>query len=92
LLTAVGLVLALFLASTALCIASPLVLLRLQLPFGYMMGVCAVFQSAPRLQMGLTWTSPFFSAVFPTPAPPIGCTIIPWLPVLPQRGELVFPG
>jgi hypothetical protein len=89
--TVVGLVLVMCLASTAVCVASPLVLPRLPMPFGTMMSVCAVFQSAPRFRLGVTWNSPFLSSA-PPPAPPaLRCTLIPWLPALSQRGAIIFP-
>jgi hypothetical protein len=91
LVTVVGLVLVMCLASMAVCVASPLVLPRLAMPFGTMMSVCAVYQSSPRFRMGVTWNSPFLSSA-PPPAPPaLGCTTVPWLPVLSQRGAIIFP-
>jgi hypothetical protein len=88
--TVVGLVLVICLASTALCVAGPLMLPRLPLPFGTIMGVCAAFQATPRLQVGVTWNSPFLSSAPPQTTPAIACTTIPWLPMLPQRGAIIF--
>ena len=90
LLTAIGLAFAMCFASTAVCVASPLVLPRLPMPFGTLMNVCAVFQSAPQIQIGVTWNSPFLSSA-PPPAPPaLACTTLPWLPALTQRGSIIF--
>ena len=85
-------VLAVCLASSAACVASQSQLLRLPLPFGYMMSVCGYARPAPARQMGIVWMSPYFSAAIPPfGGPANGCLIVPWLPILPQRGELVFP-
>ena len=90
LLTIVGLVFAMCLASTAMCVASPLVLPRLPMPFGTMINVCGVFEAAPQIQIGVTWNSPFLSSA-PPPAPPsLACTVVPWLPALTQRGSIIF--
>ena len=90
LLAVVGLVFVMCLASTAVCVASPLVLPRLPMPFGTMLGVCAVFEAVPRIQVGVTWNSPFLSSA-PPPAPrSLACTIIPWLPAFSQRGSIIF--
>jgi hypothetical protein len=90
LLAVVGLVFVMCLASTAICVAGPLVLPRLPMPFGTMMSVCAVFQAAPRFQIGVTWNSPFLSSAPPPGPPSLACTIVPWLPALSQRGEIIF--
>jgi hypothetical protein len=84
-------VLALCLASTALCAASPTVMLRLPLPFGYLMSVCGVYETSPRTRIGVFWISPFFSSVYPLAVPSRPCVVIPWLPALPQRGEITLP-
>jgi hypothetical protein len=64
-----------------------------RLPFGYVMSFCGVFRTAPVLLFGVYWMSPFLSSV----VPPFGglgagCLIVPWLPFLPQRGELIYTG
>jgi len=88
----VGVVLALCLASSAVCVASQSFMLSLPLPFGYLMTMCGVFTTTPSFQMGLTWMSPFFSAAIPPfGGPGGGCLTVPWLPVLPQRGALLTP-
>ncbi|HUS17802.1 MAG TPA: hypothetical protein VM536_22630 [Chloroflexia bacterium] len=88
----VGVVLAMCLASTAVCVVSPLVLPRLPLPFGYMMSVCGFYTTTPRTRMGVYWISPFISSVHPlATASGQPCTVIPWLPALPQRGDFSFP-
>ena len=91
-LVVVSLLLVLCLAASALCLAGPMLWPRLPLPFGYMMTVCAVFNTAPQLQVGLYWNSPFFSSVWPYTPQSRGCTVIPWLPPLPQRGQFIFQG
>jgi hypothetical protein len=90
LMAVVGLVFVMCLASTAVCVASPLVLPRLPLPFGTMMNVCAVFQFVPQIQIGVTWNSPFLSSAPPPAPPPLACTTVPWLPALSQRGSIIF--
>ena len=91
LMAVVGVVLALCLSTTALCVASPMVLLRLPLPFGYMMTFCGFYNTTPRTHIGVYWISPFFSAAYPMALPGQPCTILPWLPVLSQRGDVSFP-
>lgn len=87
-----GVVLALCLATSAVCVASQSFMLSLPLPFGYLMSVCGVYRTQPQFQMGLTWASPFLSAAYPPyGGPGNGCLIVPWLPVLPQRGALLVP-
>lgn len=78
-------------AAVAACVAAPIVVPHLPLPFGYVMSVCAVWQTAPRFQTGVYWASPYFSAVLPGTPPAAGCVAMPWLPMLPQRGSLLFP-
>ncbi len=88
----VGVMLALCLATSAVCVASQSFMTDLPLPFGYLMSVCGVFRTQPPVQMGLMWGSPLFSATFPPYGGPAnGCYIIPWLPVLPQSGSLALP-
>jgi hypothetical protein len=86
----VGVIVALCLASSAVCVAGQPLMLSGRLPFGYVMSVCVVFRTTPILQFGVFWMSPFLSSV----VPPFGgvangCLIVPWLPFLPQRGELL---
>jgi hypothetical protein len=88
----VGVIVALCLATSAVCVAGQSVALRLPLPFGYLMSVCAVFRTTPALQFGFFWMSPFLSSVVPPfGGVQAGCFIVPWLPILPQRGEFVYP-
>ncbi len=92
LVVAVAVVLALSLASSAVCVTGPRFIARLPLPFGYLMSVCGVYRAQPQLQLGLTWASPFLSSMVPPyGGPGGGCYSLPWLPVLPQRGSLLIP-
>jgi hypothetical protein len=88
----VAVVLALCLASSAVCVASQTLLLRLPLPFGSVMSVCGVFETRPVWRVGVWWMSPLLSSALP-PFGGVsnGCLIVPWLPVLPQRGEVIVP-
>jgi hypothetical protein len=89
---AVGVVLAVCLAASAACVASQSFILRLPVPFGYLMTVCGVYQTQPKFQLGLVWTSPYISSVIPPfGGPAAGCFTIPWAPWLPQRGSLLAP-
>lgn len=91
-LVSVGVVLALCLATSAVCVVSQRFMLSLPVPFGYLMSVCGVYRTQPTLQVGLTWASPFLSSVVPPYGGPAGgCFTVPWLPVLPQRGAVVVP-
>jgi hypothetical protein len=82
--------LGMLLAAAVACVAAPIVVPHLPLPFGYVMSVCAVWQTAPRFQAGIYWASPYFSAVMPNMPPAVGCIRVPWLPLLPQRGGILF--
>jgi hypothetical protein len=87
----VGVVVALCLAAGAICAASQPVVLSWPLPFGYVMSVCAVFSTTPVLEFGLFWMSPFFSSALPPHGGlAAGCLAVPWLPMLPQRGEWLY--
>jgi hypothetical protein len=87
-------VLALCLASSALCVAGQALMgsAPLPLPFGYVTSVCVVRQTTPRVQIGVRWMSPLLSSVLPPYGGLAnGCVIVPWLPGLPQQGALVGP-
>ena len=88
---AVGVIVALCLAGSAVCAVTPTIMSRTALPFGYSMSVCYVWSTTPRFQAGIVWMSPFLSSVSPLGMLGRGCRLFPWLPFLPQRGELVFP-
>jgi hypothetical protein len=88
-----GVLVALCLASSAVCVASQPVILAWRVPMGYLMSVCAVFRTAPVPQYGVVWQSPLLSSVVPPfGGLAAGCLIVPWLPFLPQRGALIYPG
>jgi hypothetical protein len=87
----VGVIVALCLASSGVCVAGQSFMLGGRVLFGYVMSVCAVFQTTPALMFGVYWMSPFLSSV----VPPFGglgagCLLVPWLPILSQRGELMY--
>jgi hypothetical protein len=87
----IGVIAALCLASSAVCTAGQALMLGGRLPFGYVMSVCVVFRTAPVLQFGVFWMSPYLSSVVPPfGGPAAGCLILPWLPFLPQRGEFMY--
>lgn len=87
----VGAVVALCLACSVVGLVTPTIMTRTAVPFGYSVSVCYVWNTAPRFQAGIVWMSPFLSSVTPLGQLGRGCRLYPWLPFLPQRGELVFP-
>jgi hypothetical protein len=64
--------------------------LALNVPMGYVVGVCVGTNASGRL--ALEWESPYLSARLWPPAvsTPALCGFSPWLPVLPPRGSLVL--
>jgi hypothetical protein len=64
---------------------------RLSLPLGYVTHMCVGFNLQPRVQIGLSWISPYMSSLPPVMLQNPYCALLPWLPVLPQRGGLALP-
>jgi hypothetical protein len=86
-------VLALCLGSCALMIVGPPELFYSRLPLGYWVQACIGLNTTGRVQFGIAWIAPYISATIQPVLfwPQHSCRYIPWLPVLPVRGEFVFP-
>src|SRR5262245_3654889 len=80
------------LLSCVVCVAAQPTIQQWPMGFGYTMTFCFVSMGPPKPQMGVKWVSPFISSALP----PFGavtsaCYTTPYLPFLPQRGELLYP-
>lgn len=74
------------------CVAAQPVMLQWPMGFGYVMSVCFVLRGPPQAQVGVEWVSPFISSALPPfGGPAAGCYVVPWLPLLPPRGAILFP-
>ena len=77
------------LACVACAVAQPAIQ-QWPLGFGYSMTFC--FIGPPDPQVGVKWASPYISSAQPPfGGASAGCYTTPYLPFLPQRGELLFP-
>lgn len=86
-------------AALGLCLLAGLACVGLQpgpgawpMGFGHVMTVCGVAQLRPKVKLGVTWVSPFVSSALPPfHQPSTLCWTMRWLPVLPQRGQMLIP-
>jgi hypothetical protein len=53
--------------------------------------LCVGINTLPHWQVGVTWISPYFSALPPMLLQNPACTQVPWPPFLPLRGGFVVP-
>jgi hypothetical protein len=86
-----GVVVMCLLACVTCAVAQP-AMQQWPLGIGYSMTWCLLFGGPPTGQVGVKWASPYLSSVLPPfGGASAGCYTTPYLPFLPQRGELVFP-